>query len=110
MRLACLLGADHDFLLLDEPTNHLDHGGLDFLSQRRRRGRRRVLAAQRGAPSARRTPRHGRELASRRALTAPEPPQRHVRQRDRAGADPRVGHGRGRDRWARQGPRGPHRR
>ncbi|MBB2956183.1 ABC-type cobalamin/Fe3+-siderophores transport system ATPase subunit [Pseudoclavibacter helvolus] len=71
VRLACLLGADHDFLLLDEPTNHLDHGGLDFLSQRRRRGRRRVLAAQRGAPSARRTPRHGRELASRRALTAP---------------------------------------
>ena len=32
VRLACLLGARHDFLLLDEPTNHLDKHGLDFLS------------------------------------------------------------------------------
>lgn len=32
VRLACLLGADHDFLLLDEPTNHLDQQGLDFLT------------------------------------------------------------------------------
>ncbi len=32
VRLACLLGADHDFLLLDEPTNHLDRSGLDFLT------------------------------------------------------------------------------
>jgi macrolide transport system ATP-binding/permease protein len=32
VRLACLLGAGHDFLLLDEPTNHLDHDGLDFLT------------------------------------------------------------------------------
>jgi macrolide transport system ATP-binding/permease protein len=32
VRLACLLGASHDFLLLDEPTNHLDHHGLDFLT------------------------------------------------------------------------------
>jgi macrolide transport system ATP-binding/permease protein len=32
VRLACLLGASHDFLLLDEPTNHLDAGGLDFLT------------------------------------------------------------------------------
>jgi macrolide transport system ATP-binding/permease protein len=32
VRLACLLGADHDFLLLDEPTNHLDRSGLEFLS------------------------------------------------------------------------------
>jgi macrolide transport system ATP-binding/permease protein len=32
VRLACLLGADHDFLLLDEPTNHLDRDGLDFLT------------------------------------------------------------------------------
>jgi macrolide transport system ATP-binding/permease protein len=32
VRLACLLGADHDFLLLDEPTNHLDRAGLDFLT------------------------------------------------------------------------------
>ncbi|MFD0558443.1 macrolide transport system ATP-binding/permease protein [Stackebrandtia endophytica] len=32
VRLACLLGAGHDFLLLDEPTNHLDLGGLDFLT------------------------------------------------------------------------------
>lgn len=32
VRLACLLGAAHDFLLLDEPTNHLDAHGLDFLT------------------------------------------------------------------------------
>ncbi|MDR7183072.1 macrolide transport system ATP-binding/permease protein [Microbacterium trichothecenolyticum] len=32
VRLACLLGADHDFLLLDEPTNHLDRHSLDFLT------------------------------------------------------------------------------
>ena len=32
VRLASLLGADHDFLLLDEPTNHLDRSGLEFLS------------------------------------------------------------------------------
>ena len=32
VRLACLLGADHDFLLLDEPTNHLDRSGLEFLA------------------------------------------------------------------------------
>lgn len=32
VRVACLLGADHDFLLLDEPTNHLDRSGLEFLS------------------------------------------------------------------------------
>lgn len=32
VRLACLLGANHDFLLLDEPTNHLDRSGLDFLT------------------------------------------------------------------------------
>ena len=32
VRLACLLGAGHDFLLLDEPTNHLDLGGLEFLT------------------------------------------------------------------------------
>ncbi|MET0422619.1 MAG: ABC-F family ATP-binding cassette domain-containing protein [Actinoplanes sp.] len=32
VRLACLLGAGHDFLLLDEPTNHLDAAGLDFLT------------------------------------------------------------------------------
>lgn len=36
VRLACLLGADHDFLLLDEPTNHLDAAGLDFLSEQLR--------------------------------------------------------------------------
>jgi macrolide transport system ATP-binding/permease protein len=33
VRLACLLGADHDFLLLDEPTNHLDRSGLEFLDR-----------------------------------------------------------------------------
>jgi macrolide transport system ATP-binding/permease protein len=33
VRLACLLGAGHDFLLLDEPTNHLDQHGLDFLTE-----------------------------------------------------------------------------
>lgn len=33
VRLACLLGANHDFLLLDEPTNHLDQHGLDFLTE-----------------------------------------------------------------------------
>lgn len=40
VRLACLLGADHDFLLLDEPTNHLDRNGLEFLTAqlRERRG------------------------------------------------------------------------
>ena len=32
VRLACLLGASHDFLLLDEPTNHLDAPGLEFLT------------------------------------------------------------------------------
>ncbi|GAB7050186.1 ABC-F family ATP-binding cassette domain-containing protein [Catenuloplanes indicus] len=32
VRLACLLGAGHDFLLLDEPTNHLDGGGLAYLT------------------------------------------------------------------------------
>lgn len=32
VRLACLLGAKHDFLLLDEPTNHLDREGLEFLT------------------------------------------------------------------------------
>ncbi|MFE5411031.1 ATP-binding cassette domain-containing protein [Microbacterium sp. NPDC056569] len=32
VRLACLLGGDHDFLLLDEPTNHLDRRSLDFLA------------------------------------------------------------------------------
>ncbi|WP_017568914.1 ABC-F family ATP-binding cassette domain-containing protein [Nocardiopsis halotolerans] len=36
VRLACLLGASHDFLLLDEPTNHLDAAGLDFLTDRLR--------------------------------------------------------------------------
>ncbi|MFB4311674.1 ABC-F family ATP-binding cassette domain-containing protein [Actinomadura sp. GTD37] len=36
VRLACLLGAEHDFLLLDEPTNHLDAAGLDFLTARLR--------------------------------------------------------------------------
>ncbi|GAB3697704.1 ABC-F family ATP-binding cassette domain-containing protein [Saccharopolyspora tripterygii] len=36
VRLACLLGAQHDILLLDEPTNHLDAGGLEFLTRRLR--------------------------------------------------------------------------
>lgn len=36
VRLACLLGADHDFILLDEPTNHLDREGLDFLTSQLR--------------------------------------------------------------------------
>ncbi|MEU4428009.1 ABC-F family ATP-binding cassette domain-containing protein [Actinoplanes sp. NPDC024001] len=36
VRLACLLGAGHDFLLLDEPTNHLDASGLEFLTARLR--------------------------------------------------------------------------
>ncbi|WP_412516750.1 ATP-binding cassette domain-containing protein [Actinomadura madurae] len=36
VRLACLLGAEHDFLLLDEPTNHLDAAGLAFLTERLR--------------------------------------------------------------------------
>lgn len=36
VRLACLLGGDHDFLLLDEPTNHLDRFGLDYLAERLR--------------------------------------------------------------------------
>ncbi|MGV9769625.1 ATP-binding cassette domain-containing protein [Microbacterium sp. NPDC003461] len=34
VRLACLLGAEHDLLLLDEPTNHLDADGLAFLTDR----------------------------------------------------------------------------
>lgn len=33
VRLAALLGADHDMLLLDEPTNHLDQAGLTFLTE-----------------------------------------------------------------------------
>jgi macrolide transport system ATP-binding/permease protein len=36
VRLACLLGAGHDFLLLDEPTNHLDLDGLTFLTEQLR--------------------------------------------------------------------------
>lgn len=32
VRLACLLGGDHNLLLLDEPTNHLDRAGLEFLT------------------------------------------------------------------------------
>jgi len=36
VRLACLLGAGHDFLLLDEPTNHLDAAGLAHLTARLR--------------------------------------------------------------------------
>jgi macrolide transport system ATP-binding/permease protein len=36
VRLACLLGAQHDILLLDEPTNHLDAAGLAFLTERLR--------------------------------------------------------------------------
>ncbi|MGK3200184.1 ATP-binding cassette domain-containing protein [Amycolatopsis sp. MEPSY49] len=36
VRLACLLGARHDFLLLDEPGNHLDADGLAFLTARLR--------------------------------------------------------------------------
>ena len=36
VRLACLLGAGHDFLLLDEPTNHLDLAGITFLTGRLR--------------------------------------------------------------------------
>ncbi|WP_436524259.1 ABC-F family ATP-binding cassette domain-containing protein [Actinoplanes sp. HUAS TT8] len=36
VRLACLLGAAHDFLLMDEPTNHLDADGLDFLTEQLR--------------------------------------------------------------------------
>ncbi|QCW51385.1 ABC-F family ATP-binding cassette domain-containing protein [Nocardioides dongxiaopingii] len=34
VRLACLLGAEHDLLMLDEPTNHLDAAGLRFLTER----------------------------------------------------------------------------
>ena len=34
VRLACLLGAQHDVLMLDEPTNHLDAAGLHFLTER----------------------------------------------------------------------------
>ncbi|TCN45467.1 macrolide transport system ATP-binding/permease protein [Rhodococcus sp. SMB37] len=34
VRLAGLLGAEHDFLLLDEPTNHLDASGLEYLTER----------------------------------------------------------------------------
>lgn len=33
VRLACLLGGDHNFLLLDNATNHLDRAGLDFLTE-----------------------------------------------------------------------------
>ncbi|GGH43434.1 ATP-binding cassette domain-containing protein [Microbacterium album] len=39
VRLACLLGAEHDILLLDEPTNHLDADGLAFLTRRIREHR-----------------------------------------------------------------------
>ncbi|MDT0201033.1 ABC-F family ATP-binding cassette domain-containing protein [Nocardioides sp. AE5] len=34
VRLACLLGAEHDFWLLDEPTNHLDAAGITFLTEK----------------------------------------------------------------------------
>ncbi|WP_232324029.1 ATP-binding cassette domain-containing protein [Catenuloplanes japonicus] len=43
VRLACLLGAGHDFLLLDEPTNHLDEAGLIFLTSRLRATRSGVV-------------------------------------------------------------------
>ncbi|GAB3721010.1 ATP-binding cassette domain-containing protein [Nocardiopsis nanhaiensis] len=43
VRLACLLGASHDFLLLDEPTNHLDAAGLDYLTRRLRGHRNGVV-------------------------------------------------------------------
>lgn len=33
IRLACLLGADHDLLLLDEPTNHLSIALVDELTE-----------------------------------------------------------------------------
>ncbi|TQN28681.1 macrolide transport system ATP-binding/permease protein [Haloactinospora alba] len=36
VRLACVLGANHDILLLDEPTNHLDSGAQEFLAARLR--------------------------------------------------------------------------
>ncbi|MFC8934666.1 ABC-F family ATP-binding cassette domain-containing protein [Rhodococcus sp. NPDC057135] len=36
VRLACLLGSDHDFLLLDEPTNHLDREGVNYLTEQLR--------------------------------------------------------------------------
>lgn len=36
VRLACLLGGDHDLLLLDEPTNHLDRRGLEFMTEQLR--------------------------------------------------------------------------
>ncbi|MEE2032805.1 ABC-F family ATP-binding cassette domain-containing protein [Rhodococcus chondri] len=39
VRLAALLGAQHDFLLLDEPTNHLDATGLEYLTQQLRQTR-----------------------------------------------------------------------
>lgn len=43
VRLACLIGASHDFLLLDEPTNHLDVEGLDFLTSSLQRTRSGVV-------------------------------------------------------------------
>lgn len=43
VRLAALLGAEHDFLLLDEPTNHLDASGLDYLTERLRQTRSGVV-------------------------------------------------------------------
>jgi len=36
VRLACVLGANHDILLLDEPTNHLDAEAQAFLAARLR--------------------------------------------------------------------------
>ena len=43
VRLACLLGAEHDFPLLDEPTNHLDAAGLDYLTEQLRATRSGVV-------------------------------------------------------------------
>ncbi|NLU64085.1 ABC-F family ATP-binding cassette domain-containing protein [Rhodococcus sp. HNM0563] len=43
VRLAALLGAEHDFLLLDEPTNHLDASGLEYLTERLRTTRSGVV-------------------------------------------------------------------
>ena len=43
VRLAGLLGAQHDLLLLDEPTNHLDVAGLEFLADSLLRSRSAVV-------------------------------------------------------------------
>lgn len=92
VRLACLLGASHDFLLLDEPTNHLDAAGLDFLTRQLR-----------GHPGGVVLVSHDRALLSGVATTVLDlDPSRGGEPRVHGGATPVTGRG-----GARSGSAGP---